>query len=251
MAGPLPVEVAPGVFQLRLGTAITEANVYLLATGADWVLVDAGWPRQAEAIRIAARLVFGDRPPSSIVLTHFHPDHSGGVPQLLRTWDAPVLVHPDELPFARGGYDPSNAHPLDRFVVAPILRLIPVDRVEAARERTSLEGAAVAYDPAAPLPGLPEWRCIPTPGHTRGHAAYYRESDGVLLTGDAVLTINTNNPVDLVRGHHDVFAPPRITTWNWARAQDSRRSLLALQPSVICSGHGPVLRHQPSGRDAS
>jgi glyoxylase-like metal-dependent hydrolase (beta-lactamase superfamily II) len=112
---PHPEEVAPGVFQLETGRGITETNVYLVRAGADWVLIDAAWPKRAPIIRAAAETLFGPGTrPAAIVLTHFHPDHSGSARELAQSWKVPVYVHPDELPFARGGYDPAHAHPLDR-----------------------------------------------------------------------------------------------------------------------------------------
>jgi glyoxylase-like metal-dependent hydrolase (beta-lactamase superfamily II) len=244
-------EIAPSVHRLNLGRGVTETNVYVVDSGASWVLVDAGWPQHAPQVVTAAEALFGPRAaPSGIVLTHVHPDHSGAALDLVRRWDVPVYLHPDEVPFARGGYDPQHAHPLDRWVVGPLLRLLPPERVERARARSSLEDVAVAFDPDAPVPGMPDWRCVPTPGHTAGHAAYLRPSDGVLLSGDALLSIDTNSPVGLLAGRQGVYPPPRITTWDWSLALASVQQLLALDPTVLAGGHGPPVRapsHVPRG----
>jgi glyoxylase-like metal-dependent hydrolase (beta-lactamase superfamily II) len=147
--------------------------------------------------------------------------------------------------FAAGGYEPAYAHPLDRWVVAPLLRLMPRRKLQALQARDSLEGIAVASDPAASLPGLPEWECILTPGHTPGHAAFFRRSDGVLISGDAVITVNVNSLLDLLRRRHGVFGPPWITTWSWPLAQQSIARLGELRPKVVASGHGPPLTGNP------
>ncbi len=42
----------------------------------------------------------------------------------------------------------------------------------------------------AELPGLPDWEAVPTPGHTPGHVAFFRRSDRVLITGDALVTVD-------------------------------------------------------------
>ena len=65
---------------------------------------------------------------------------------------------------------------------------MPRRRVEASVSRNSLVGTARPADPAAGVPGLPDWQAIPTPGHTPGHVAFFRSKDRVLITGDAVLT---------------------------------------------------------------
>ncbi|MGX7728779.1 MBL fold metallo-hydrolase [Rhodococcus sp. 2H158] len=243
--GPHPEEVAAGVYRLETGRGLTEANVYLVRSGAAWVLVDTAWPKRAAMIRAAAEELFGaDTRPAAILLTHFHPDHSGSARELARLWRLPVHVHPDELPFARGGYDPAFAHPLDRWVVAPLLRLVPRRTLRALQERDSLEGAAVAFDPAAGVPGLPDWECVPTPGHTPGHLALFRRSDRVALTGDAVLTVNVNSLPDLLRRRRGMFGPPRLTTWNRALARESMTRIARLAPRVVASGHGRPL-HDP------
>jgi len=67
----------------------------------------------------------------------------------------------------------------------------------AAKE--SITEAAQAFTPEAGVPGLPDWECIPTLGHTPGHICFFRPSDRVLITGDAVLTLNFNSLWDLLR----------------------------------------------------
>lgn len=246
-AGTRPEEVAPGVYRLHTGRGITEANVYFVRSEPAWVLIDTAWPQAAHQIKAAAWSLFGARSrPAAILLTHFHPDHSGSAGELARTWNVPIAVHPDELRFARGGYDPEYAHPLDRWVVAPLLRLVPAAKLEAERERNSLESVSVAFYPAGELPGLPDWEVIPTPGHTPGHVAYFRPADRVLITGDAVIPVNLNSVPDLLRKRRGTFGPPWLTTWNWPTAMQSMERLATLGARVVASGHGPLLRGDPA-----
>jgi len=237
-----PEEVASGVFRVETGRGVTETNVYLVRSGAAWVLVDTAWPRRATTIRDAAEELFGrGARPAAILLTHIHPDHSGSALELARSWDCPVYVHPDELPFARGGYVPEYAHPLDRWVVAPLMRLVPRRRREAMRARESLEGTATAFDPASGIPALPDWRCIPTPGHTPGHASYFRPSDRVLISGDALVTVRVNSPAGLLLGRAGLSGPPWYTTWDRSAARESITDLARLEPTVLAAGHGPPM----------
>lgn len=70
MTLPAPVQVAPGVHRIALGAGALASNVYLVAAGPVWSLVDAGWARSAGAIRAAAEEVFGTGSrPASILLT--------------------------------------------------------------------------------------------------------------------------------------------------------------------------------------
>lgn len=74
-------------------------------------------------------------------------------------------------------------------------------------------GTAQAFNPGASVPGLPDWQCIPTPGHTPGHVAFFRSSDRVLISGDAVLTVNLNSVRGLLARKHRVSGPLYISTW--------------------------------------
>lgn len=237
--GTRPEEIAPGVYLVETGHGITGANVYLVRSGPGWVLIDTSWPHRGQLIKAAAESVFGaGARPAAIVLTHIHPDHSGSALELARMWDLPVYVHPAEMVLAPGGYLPEYGNPLDRWLVAPVLRVMPRRAVEASRARGSLEGTARAIDPAAGVPGLPDWQAVPTPGHTPGHVAFFRPADRVLITGDAALTVNLNSVRDLLAGRHRVSGPPRISTWNWPAAQRSVAALAALRPAVLACGHG-------------
>ncbi|HUY48256.1 MAG TPA: nitroreductase/quinone reductase family protein [Streptosporangiaceae bacterium] len=236
---PRPEEVAEGVYRVETGRGLTEANVYLVRSGSAWVLIDTTWAHRGHLIRTAAESLFGTGTrPAAIVLTHIHPDHAGSALELARMWDLPVHVHPGELPLASGGYLPQYGNPLDRWLIAPLLRLMPRRKVAASLARNSLEGTARAFDPAAGVPGLPDWQCIPTPGHTPGHAAYFRSSDRVLITGDAVLTVNLNSARDLLAGKQRASGPPYISTWDWPMAKESVAALARLEPQALASGHG-------------
>lgn len=239
---PRPEEVAPGVYRVETGRGITEANIYLVSSGSAWALIDTAWPHRGQIIKMAAESLFGaGARPSAMLLTHIHPDHSGSALELARMWDVPVHVHPGELPMASGRYLPEFGNPLDRWLVGPLLRLMPRRRVEASLARTSLEGTARAFDPAAGVPGLPDWQCIPTPGHTPGHVAFFRSRDRVLITGDSVLTVNLNSARDLLAGRHRISGPPYVSTWNWPAAQESVAVLAGLKPDVVAPGHGRAM----------
>ena len=235
-AGARPEEIAPGVYRVEAGPG---TNVYLVRSGPGWVLIDTAWPGRGRLIKAAAESVFGaGTRPQAIVLTHIHPDHSGSALELARMWDLPVRVHPGEVVLAPGGYQPEYASPLDRWLIAPVLRLVPRRIVEASRSRNSLEGTAQAFDPAAGVPGLPDWQAVPTPGHTPGHLAFFRGKDRVLITGDAVLTVNVNSVPRLLAGKREVAGPPWISTWNWPAAKESVAALARLNPDVLACGHG-------------
>jgi len=236
-----PRPIAPGVHWVVVGRGLMRSNVYFVRSEPSWVLVDAGSADCAPAIRRAAESLFGESvSPSAILITHDHPDHVGSARDLARWWDCAVWVHPDELPIVRGDLAAIRryASPLDRWIVLPLLRLKGSKRAEAVVARASLGDVARSFDPIAGVPGLPDWEAVPTPGHTPGHVAFFRRHDRVLISGDALVTMNLNSVWGLLRKSQQVSGPPRYATWDWGVAKESVARLAQLEPLVVAGGHG-------------
>ena len=159
--------------------------------------------------------------PRAIVLTHVHPDHAGSASDLARMWDVAVYVLPGELPLPPSG----------RIIGA-------LAGVERRWMFPSGQDGLSPIDPDAGVPGLPDWQVIPTPGHTPGHLALFREADRALIAGDAVLTVNLNSLGDALSLRHTLGGPPRFATWNWRAATESVSELARLEPGVLVPGHG-------------
>ena len=237
MAKPRVSEVVRDVYIVTIGRGALSTNVYLIRSGSSWTLVDAGWFGCEKKIRAAAESVFGPGArPASMVLTHLHPDHSGGAARLAERWEQPAYVHPDELPLA-AGYRPAYAIPLDRWLV-PLIQRLPKETQAKIAAGADLTAVVQPFDPTAGIPGLPGWAAIHTPGHTPGHLSLYRSSDGVMITGDAVVTVDLNSLLGVLTSRQGVFGPPRYSTWDWAAAQRSIAALAAFEPRVLAAGHG-------------
>jgi glyoxylase-like metal-dependent hydrolase (beta-lactamase superfamily II) len=221
-------EIAPGV--ALIPTLI--ANAYLVGESASWVLVDACIPGRERLIRRAAERRFGvGCRPSAIVLTHGHFDHAGSSAPLADLWRAPIYAHPLEIPYVTGAaeYPPFDLSSPGFFT--RIARFFPT--------RTVNLGTRVrAIDPRQPIPGLPDWEMIETPGHTPGHVSFFRRRDAVLLAGDAVTTMNLDSFFDTITRSKSVCRPPVPATMNWSDARRSVELLATLRPTVIAAGHG-------------
>ena len=238
MAKPRVLEVVSDVYLVSIGRGAFSTNVYLIRSESSWTLVDAGWYGSEKKILATAESVFGPGArPASMVLTHLHPDHSGATRRLVEHWGQPAYVHPDELPLA-AGYQSAYAIPLDRWLV-PLIRQLPQNTQTKITVGADLAAVVQAFDPHVGIPGLPDWTAIHTPGHTPGHLSLYRRDDGVLITGDAVVTVDLNSLLGLLTTRQGVFGPPRYSTWDGAAAQRSIAALAALEPRVLATGHGP------------
>jgi len=251
-------EIAAGVHCKEVGKGISRSNVYFVRSGSSWVLIDAASANCGRLIRKTAESLFGaNTRPASILLTHDHPDHAGSALELARMWSCPVHVHPDELPLATIG-DLSTvekyANPLDRWIILPLLRLMPRRRVESMLSKASLKEVAQAFDPGATVPGLPDWECIHTPGHTPGHVAFFRTSDRVLITGDALVTVDLNSFWGFLlwalrQNRQRVSGPPWYSTWNRRAAKESVAALTRLEPRVLAPGHGVPMTGKGTARE--
>jgi len=216
---------------------ITFVNAYLVGNSDSWVLVDTGISDNELKIKAAAEARFGlGKPPRAIVLTHGHFDHAGSALGLAELWDVKVFAHRLEKPFLTGR---SIYPPLDytapgffaflcRFFNAPVV---------------SVE------DRFAPLPdrldelGMEGWEWHFTPGHSPGHISLYRPSDGTLLAGDAITTVDMDTVQGMISQHAVISRPPVPGTIDWYSARQSVRALAKLRPRVIGAGHGhPMFR---------
>jgi glyoxylase-like metal-dependent hydrolase (beta-lactamase superfamily II) len=207
-----------------VGKGLLRSNIYFVRSGLSWALIDAASAKCGPLIQKAAMSLFGeDSPPASILLTHDHPDHAGSARELAQMWNCPVWVHPDELPLVVGDVSTFHkyANPLDRWIVLPLLRLMEPRRTQSVLSQASLKDVARPLDPGAELPGLPDWEPVFTPGHTPGHVALFRRSDRVLITGDALVTVNLNSVWGLLLKRQRVSGPPWYTTWSRRAAKES------------------------------
>ena len=214
-------EVAGGVFQLS-GFPPNGVNVFLAGD----VLVDAGTP--LDAGRILRQV--GDRDVAALALTHAHPDHQGsshrvceqlGIPYWAGAEDADVAENPT-LMLERMGV-PSQ---LGVFGVPIVPGAVPKFLARAMSgpghpvDRALAEGDAVGG-----------FTVLETPGHTAGHVSLWRESDKVLIAGDAIWNMpRLTLPYSVVNSDHEL-------------ARESAKRLAALAPDVVCFGHGPPLRN--------
>jgi glyoxylase-like metal-dependent hydrolase (beta-lactamase superfamily II) len=99
------------------------------------------------------------------------------------------------------------------------------------------------------VPGLPEWQWLLTSGHAPGHVSFFREGDGTLIAGDAVVTTKEESLINTLLERAQVWRPPAYFTPDWTSARRSVETIAALDPEVLATGHGRPLKG-PSMRRA-
>ena len=204
-------EVAEGLWLLG-GRPRHKINVYVMGD----VLVDSGTRHSAKRI---LRQIAGV-PLRSHVLTHGHMDHMGAAHEVCEALDLPLICGNADVAAVESG---ARLGLRDRPLLVRIEhRLIagPGNPVSA----TLKEGDRVAG-----------FSVLEVPGHAPGHLAFWREEDRVLVLGDVVYGLRVPS------GRPGLQLPPAAFTPDPRQNLASARRLAALEPEVVCFGHGPPL----------
>ncbi|KAK6852138.1 hypothetical protein PG995_012263 [Apiospora arundinis] len=149
----------PGEMQLQ-GT-----NTYLIGTGSRRILLDSGEGMASWAENITGYLRDHKIELAYVLLSHWHGDHTGGVPDLL-------------------AYDPSLEDRIYKHTPDAGQRPIRDDQV------FKVEGATV--------------RALFTPGHSIDHMCFVLEEENALFTGDNVLGHGFSVEEDLGEYHRSL-----------------------------------------------
>ncbi|MBP2001496.1 glyoxylase-like metal-dependent hydrolase (beta-lactamase superfamily II) [Paenibacillus shirakamiensis] len=199
----------------------------------EWVLIDAGIPGFAHAILEQAEERFGKGiAPKAILLTHGHFDHLGSLEKLLDSWDVPIYVSTEEIPYVTGMKDYPKPDPeVGGGLMSMVSPLYPYQAYDfGERVRPLPEDGSIPF--------MQGWHWISTPGHTPGHISLYRESDRTLIAGDAFITVKQESAFAVLTQEVEVHGPPTYFTPDWEQARISVQRLAALRPELAITGHG-------------
>jgi len=191
-------------------------------------------PGFAWKIRAEARERFG-RAPSAIVLTHGHIDHAGNARTLADEWKVPVYCGRLELPYLTGRSDYPPPDPTVGGFIGNASRFIPHRALDLAPWIRELPADGT-------IPEMPGWRWQPTPGHSPGQVSLFRESDRVLLGGDALATADMDSYLGALTNSPKLWRAGTPFTCDWQAARKSAQHVAALQPEVVACGHGLPMR---------
>ncbi len=245
---PGTFEVAPGVHRIPLplpGDGLKAINVYAIADGDDLTLVDCGWrhPKAVDALRAGLATLGSDgKNITRVLATHAHYDHYGLTAYLRDHAGSEILLGRAELdmilPALQGTWDRASDFRREFFLRHGAGELIeeiesrPDDEdYESIRGQGRWEMPDTLLDDGDVVAiGDRRLRAILTPGHTRGHLAFFDETSGLLFAGDHVLPHITPSL------GFEPFADGKALE----RFLDSLRAIRAVPATRVLPGHGPV-----------
>jgi glyoxylase-like metal-dependent hydrolase (beta-lactamase superfamily II) len=140
--------VTSGKFELDGGSWDVDNNIWLIGDDSDVIVFDAAHVEQPIVDAVAGRNVV------AVVCTHGHNDHVTVAPELGKTLDAPVLLHPADDVLWR------MTHPDKDF-------------------RSVEDGATLSV-------GGVELRALHTPGHSPGSVCWYVPELNAVVSGDTL-----------------------------------------------------------------
>jgi len=214
------MEIIPNV--RALSSAVV--NCYLIVDADGLTLIDTGLPGNFKKV-LNAIAGLGKQPGDlrRIVITHADGDHVGCLSALKAATGARVCASRIEAEAIGSGRSSRElkTRGLQKVLMnalAPLFRAKPAQVDELVADGRE-------------LPALGGLRVVETPGHTPGHVSLFSPSTGVLFAGDSMVSEKTG--LRESRG---------FNTWDEDKARASVRKQAALGASIVCVGHGPVVK---------
>ena len=215
------MEIYPNVHHIPRVTA----NPYLLIDPSGATLIDAGLPGSDKKIlRYISGLGLKPEDLKRIIITHADFDHIGGLAALKKASGAQIYASPTEAAAIASGRA-SRA----MYSTNALLKL--VFWLMAHFGRTAMVKAIVLLSEGQVLPILGGLQVLETSGHTPGHISLYSPSAGILFSGDSI-----------VSDQGRLVSSRKTFTWNREKAEESTRRQAGLGVTIVCPGHGPVVR---------
>ena len=189
----------------------TMANCYSVNLDGRQLLIDTGTRGSSKKIIDYYRK--NNLKPEIVLITHYHPDHVGGLKSIRDEFGAKIYAPDAEIGVISGKERMTPAKSLASRLVSGFMKSEPVEGLSRSSE-LSMEGLEV----------------VETPGHTPGSTSYFFSKDNVLFVGDAVVVSSGK------LGLNKAF------TLDMAKAEESRKKILEHPSQIILSGHGEVYR---------
>jgi glyoxylase-like metal-dependent hydrolase (beta-lactamase superfamily II) len=208
------MEIVPGIHQIDG----INGNCYVIDRNG-LTLIDTGLPKNTQRISSYLRDAMHKDPGdiTTIILTHYHIDHSGNVAAIKALSKVQVAIHEDDADYLakrKAMPVPWNVRGILIRLMGLVMRQKPIEPDVLLKDGERVAGLTVIH----------------IPGHTPGSIALLDPASKVLFVGDT-LRYDGNK----------IEGPPPQFTPDMKSAERSIRKIAALDFDILLSGHGVPL----------
>ena len=213
--------LSENVHQIHLG----GTSVTVLQTIEGLILFDSGFKWNGNALEKSIEsLGFSINDISHLLMTHYHPDHSGGLHSLVNKGVSKIYIHTKDSDVITGKTNMPGLirNPLLGLFGNPFLSLLKGKPI----------GHSFTLDGGEKIGSSIPIEVIHTPGHTDGSVCYYLPTEGILIAGDA-LSVRKK----------ELFAPSKTFSNDWNQAVKSLNRLIEFDYNIVSLSHyRPILK---------
>ncbi len=146
------------------------ANSYLIDYKDEKIIVDAGTPGSGK--KIVSYLENNKIRPDAVLITHYHPDHVGGLLSIYSRYKMEIYVPVNEESII-SGMEKIPSKPLPPKIASMIMHAKSVKEIRPVSE---MSFTGINY--------------MKTPGHTRDSTSYTVQDEKIIFSGDAAVNLH-------------------------------------------------------------
>ena len=192
-------EILPDLFRIKIPlpkNPLKYLNSYVIKGSERNMIIDTGLNRKEclEAMLDGLRELKVDLKKTDLFITHLHADHFGLVSKLVTNGSKTYFNRPDtEIIEAWGGWEPMIEYAgLMGFPRNELRNALESHPGYRFRSDWVPELSILGDDDTVEVGGY-LFKCVETPGHTRGHTCLYEASEKIFVAGDHILNDITPN----------------------------------------------------------
>jgi glyoxylase-like metal-dependent hydrolase (beta-lactamase superfamily II) len=248
-----PHKVAPGTYLIEvpfvLGLKSKDKEsvtlCYLVEEEAGWLMIDSGYNdgnsfnflcHQLDLLNTSLKQI------RWLLLTHYHPDHSGLANRIKAASGAQVIMHQEDWNILQSIVDSSEEWTIHGMIPWARSLGVPEPELEGFLQVASLgrdlfprglEPDRVLQGEVNPVGDSGHLEAILTPGHSPGHLCVYDRENKVLFSGDHILVEITPH-----------ISPSHLTSYNQlGQYLDSLHEVQHLDVKLVLPAHERPFSH--------
>jgi len=195
-------ELLPNIYKVEIplpGSPLKEVNSYVIRDSTHSLIIDTGLNRKEcmDAMQAGLHKLGVKLGETDFFITHLHADHFALTPRLVTPTSRVYLSRPEAERHARL----SNGSNWDDMAAQARLHGFPEGELESALQnhpgyrygaRLDMPLSVVEQGDTIEI-GTYGFRCVATPGHTKGHMCLFEPNEKMLFSGDHILGDITPN----------------------------------------------------------